>query len=507
MPENASLPVPASSPLPDRVTTDVLLIGAGIMSATLGTLLKSLEPDWSITLLERLDGPAKESSDPWNNAGTGHSALCELNYTPQLPNGDVDVSKAPVVNEQFQLSREFWAHCVDEGLLGDPSSFINPVPHVSFVRGAENVEYLRKRYDKLSANPLFEGLEFIDDRDEFARRLPLMAQGRAADDTVAVSWNDAGTDVDFGALTSAFVDHLARQGAEIRYGHHVKNLTRETDGTWRVKAKDRLHGTTVTINAKFVFVGAGGGALTLLEKSGIPEIKGFAGFPVSGQFMRCLDPAVAERHEAKVYGMAAVGAPPMSVPHLDTRVIGGERSLLFGPFAGWTPKFLKEGSFTDLPLSIRPHNLMPMAAVGVTSWGLIKYLVMELAKGRGKKIEELRVFAPEVDGDDWEIITAGQRVQVVRKKGKAGGSLEFGTTVVNSADGSIAGLLGASPGASTAVSAMLDVLERCFGDRVEGWRPKLTDLVPSYGTSLEENPKLLAELREWTDRSLKLTRP
>ncbi|MFT4298568.1 MAG: malate dehydrogenase (quinone) [Aeromicrobium sp.] len=503
-----NLPAPTASPLPDRVTTDVLLVGAGIMSATLGALLRALEPDWSITLLERLSEPALESSGPWNNAGTGHSALCELNYTPLLPNGDVDISKAPVVNEQFQQSRQFWASCVDAGVLTDPSHFINPVPHVSFVRGGENVEYLRKRYDKLAANPLFSELEFIDDETEFARRLPLMAQGRDAAEDVAVSWTESGTDVDFGALTRQFVKNLAASGADIRYRHHVKNLTRESDGTWRVKVKDRDHGKTVTINAKFVFVGAGGGALTLLERSGISEIKGFAGFPVSGQFMRCLDPSVAEKHEAKVYGMAAVGAPPMSVPHLDTRVIDGERSLLFGPFAGWTPKFLKEGSFTDLPLSVRAHNLLPMAAVGVTSWGLIKYLVLELAKGRNKKIDELRVFAPEVNGDDWEIITAGQRVQVVRKKGKMGGSLEFGTTVVNSADGSIAGLLGASPGASTAVAAMIDVLQRCFADRFQGqaWRGKLAELVPSYGTSLEENPALLAEMRAWTDASLHLAR-
>ncbi|GAA1751742.1 malate dehydrogenase (quinone) [Aeromicrobium alkaliterrae] len=506
MSENANHPVPSASPLPDRVTTDVLLVGAGVMSATLGAMIRALEPDWSITVLERLAHPSLESTGPWNNAGTGHAALCELNYTPKTADGDVDISKAPVVNEQFQLSRQFWSHCVDTGVLGDPASFINPVPHVSFVQGAENVEYLRKRYDKLSANPLFEGLEFIDDRDEFARRLPLMAEGRDESEDVAVSWSDSGTDVDFGSLTSQLVDHLARTGADIRFDHHVKNLSRESDGTWRVTVKDRQSGKNVVISAKFVFVGAGGGAIQLLQRSGIEEIKGFAGFPVSGQFLRCLDEDVAAKHQAKVYGMAAVGAPPMSVPHLDTRVIDGHRSLLFGPYAGWTPKFLKEGSFTDLPSSIRPHNLAPMAAIGVTSWSLIKYLVLELAKTRGGKVDALRVFAPEAEDRDWELITAGQRVQVVRKKGRFGGSLEFGTTVINAADGSIAGLLGASPGASTAVSAMLDVLQRCFPSRFEGWRTQLKDVVPSYGTSLEDNPALLDELRTWTDKSLQLTR-
>lgn len=501
--ESANLPARPQSVAPARITTDVLLVGAGIMSATLGTLIKTLEPDWSITLLERLDGPALESSGPWNNAGTGHAALCELNYTPQVANGSVDIGKAVTVNEQFQLSRQFWAHCVDNGVLHDPTSFINSVPHVSFVHGSDNVGYLRRRYDAMAQNPLFAGMQFIDDRDEFARRLPLMAEGRADDEQVALNWTENGTDVDFGALSAQFVDHLGKQGADIRYGHQVKNLSREKDGSWRVKVKDRRTGETHLIRAKFVFVGAGGGAISLLQRSGIEEVKGFAGFPVSGQFLRCLDPSVAERHEAKVYGMAAVGAPPMSVPHLDTRVIDGERSLLFGPYAGWTPKFLKQGSFTDLPLSVRPHNILPMAGVGVTSWSLIKYLVLEVLKTRKGKTETLRTFAPTAQADDWELITAGQRVQVVRKSGR-GGALEFGTTVINSADGSIAGLLGASPGASTAVAAMLDVLERCFTDRIESWRPQLKELVPSYGVSLAQNPTLLTDLVSWTDQSLGL---
>jgi len=497
------LPVPRRSASPGRVTTDVLLVGAGVMSATLGSLLRTLEPDWSITIVERLDAPAQESSGPWNNAGTGHSALCELNYTPQLPNGEVDVTKAVVVNEQFQLSRQFWAHAVDQGWLTNPSSFINPVPHVSFVQGTQNIDYLQKRYDTLAGHPLFDGLEMIRDRDEFARRLPLMAEGRDTSDPVAVSWTDRGTDVDFGNLTAQFLDGLRRSGADIRYNHHVKSLKRDTDGTWRAVVKNRGEGGTVNISARFVFVGAGGGAIQLLQRSGIEEIKGFAGFPVSGQFIRCLDEAVAQKHHAKVYGMAAVGAPPMSVPHLDTRVIDGRSSLLFGPYAGWTPKFLKEGSFLDLPTSVRRDNLLPMAAIGVTSWSLIKYLVLELAKTRGRKVDDLRVFAPLAEDQDWELITAGQRVQVVRKKGR-GGALEFGTTVVNSADGSIAGLLGASPGASTAVAAMLDVLERCFPSRLDDWKPQLKELVPSYGVSLADNPSLYRDLRDWTDRSLGL---
>lgn len=503
---SANVPDTRTSAAPGKITTDVVLIGAGIMSATLGTFLRELQPDWSITVLERLDRPGLESSEPWNNAGTGHAALCELNYTPQRPDGSVDVSKAITVNEQFQLSRQFWAHAVETGVLSDPSTFINPVPHVSFVRGRENVDYLRNRYDTLAGIPLFEDLEFIHDRDEFARRLPLMAEGRDESEDVAVSWTDHGTDVDFGSLTEQLLGRLGTQGADIRYGQDVRDLTRDTDGTWRVKVKDRERGGFTTISAKFVFIGAGGGAIQLLQASGIPEARGFAGFPVSGQFIRCLDESVAAKHDAKVYGMAAVGAPPMSVPHLDTRVIDGHRSLLFGPYAGWTPKFLKNGKFTDLPFSVRPHNIGPMAAIGVTSWGLIKYLLLELAKTRGRKVEDLRAFAPLAEEADWELITAGQRVQVVRKKGRFGGSLEFGTTVINSADGTVAGLLGASPGASTAVSAMLDVLERCFPEHIDAWRPRLKEIVPSYGVTLANEPGLHADLRDWTDTTLKLAR-
>lgn len=499
-----NLPAPQRSTSPQRITTDVLLIGAGIMSATLGTLLRSLESDWSITVLERLDESAQESSDPWNNAGTGHSALCELNYTPQNPDGSVDISKALKVNEQFQLSRQFWSYEIENGRLSDPSSFINPVPHVSFVHGADRAEYLRKRYEALAPSPLFEGIEYIDDHDEFARRLPLMAEGRRADDKLALNWSSGGTDVDFGSLTGQLLRGLTQDGAEVLYRHEVRNLSKQPDGSWRVKVRDTRANKTFMINAKFVFVGAGGGALPLLQHAGIDEIKGFGGFPVSGQFLKCTSPELAAKHEAKVYGMAAVGAPPMSVPHLDTRVIDGERSLLFGPYAGWTPKFLKEGSLLDLPTSIRPSNLLPMLNVGLTNGSLLKYLITEVLKTRKAKLNSLGEFAPTAaESAEWELITAGQRVQVIRKNG-IGGSLEFGTTVVAAGDGSIAGLLGASPGASTAVAAMLDVLERCFSSQMVAWQPTLKEIIPSYGINLNDNPSLLRELREHSNRVLKL---
>ncbi|WP_460700212.1 malate dehydrogenase (quinone) [Nocardia thraciensis] len=485
--------------------TDVVLIGAGIMSATLGALLRQLQPDWSITMFERLDAAAPESSDPWNNAGTGHSALCELNYSPQQADGSVDVSKAVDINERFQVSRQFWAYAVENGVLGDPSAFINPIPHVSFVHGADNVDYLRKRYEALSRHPLFEGMEYIDAPDEFARRLPLMAKGRDYSDPVALNWTDFGTDIDFGSLTKQLLAYLGASGVEIAFGNAVLDLDKQSDGSWNVRSRNTRTGATRTVNAKFVFVGAGGYALPLLQKSGIKEIKGFAGFPVSGQFLRCTNPELIQQHNAKVYGKAAVGAPPMSVPHLDTRVINGRAGLLFGPYAGWTPKFLKDGKLTDLVKSVRAGNLTPMLGVGVTELGLVKYLVSELLKSPAGKVNTMEEFIPRAEGPDWELITAGQRVQIIRRKG-VGGVLELGTAVIAAGDGSVAGLLGASPGASTCVSAMVDVLQRCFPQEYAGWTPKLKEMVPSLGLKLSENRALYGEVWDWSNKALHLTR-
>ena len=483
--------------------TDVVLIGAGIMSATLGALLRQLQPDWSITAFERLDAAAAESSDPWNNAGTGHSALCELNYTPARPGGGVDITKAINVNEQFQVSRQFWAYAVDNGILSDPKDFINPIPHVSFVHGADDVKYLRARYDALAGHPLFAGMEYSESPELFSERLPLMAAGRDFSDPVALNWTSTGTDVDFGALTKQLINNVAASGGTVFFGHEVTNLSKQSDGSWIVKVRNRRTGESRKVNAKFVFVGAGGGALHLLQKSGISEAKGFGGFPVSGAFLRCTNPDVIAQHSAKVYGKAAVGAPPMSVPHLDTRVIGGKQGLLFGPYAGWSPKFLKQGGVLDLPKSVKPNNIMSMLGVGATELGLVKYLVGELTQSPRDRIVTLSEFAPNAKLEDWELIVAGQRVQVIRRKG-IGGVLEFGTAVVNAGDGTIAGLLGASPGASTAVPAMLDVLERCFPKQWTGWQGKLREMVPSLGTKLSDDQALFDKVWQWSTKSLQL---
>jgi malate dehydrogenase (quinone) len=473
---------------------DVVLVGGGIMSATLGTLLSKLQPDWSIEIYERLGDVAVESSNPWNNAGTGHSALCELNYTPERSDGTIDSSSAVKVNEQFQVSRQFWASLVDDGTLPDPKSFINPTAHMSFVWGADNVEYLRKRHEALAGHPLFPGMEYSEDAAVIRSWAPMVIPGRAKSQPIAATRSLAGTDVEFGALTRTLVSHLTERGAVLNLNTRVTGLKQRKNGLWRVTLRDEIGFTPSEVEARFVFVGAGGYALGLLQKSGIPEIRGFGGFPVSGEFLRTDNPELVAKHSAKVYGKASVGSPPMSVPHLDLRVVDGSPSLMFGPYAGFSPKFLKSGSLFDLFASIRWHNLVPMVAAGLGNLGLVKYLVGQLAASTQTKFAALQEFIPNADPKDWYRITAGQRVQVIKKDAKKGGVLQFGTEVIRSSDGSIAGLLGASPGASTAVPIMIGLIEECFPERVEGWTPALGALIPSYGSSLADDGVLAAKV-------------
>ena len=493
----------ASNAPANKDSVDVLLVGAGVISTTLSVMLQQLQPDWSQLIIERLDVPGAESSDPWNNAGTGHSALCELNLTPAV-NGKIDISKAVGVNSKFQVSRQFWSYLVEEGILGDPSEFINPVPHVSFANGMKQVDYLKARYEALKDHPLFPDMQFSDSEEKFKESVPLMARGRDFNNPVALSWFENGTDINYGALTRQYLDAVTERGVTVRYGNEVKNITR--DGSkWKVETKNLHTGDTSVITANFVFVGAGGMALPLLQKSGIREIKGYGGFPVAGEWLRCTNEELVEQHQAKVYGQASVGAPPMSVPHLDTRVIDGKKGLLFGPFAGWTPKFLKAGRYTDLFKTIRADNLLSYLGVGVQEMGLTKYLVEEVLKDKTAKVEALRDYVPTAKEDDWEVVVAGQRVQVIKPIGAPKfGSLEFGTAMVNSADGTIAGLMGASPGASIAPSAMIEVLERCFGSKMGEWSPKIKEMIPSYGIRLAKDSALFTEQWDRSQKALKL---
>ncbi|MBM7097591.1 malate:quinone oxidoreductase [Bacillus sp. H-16] len=486
--------------------TDVILIGAGVMSATLGSLLKELAPDWEIKVFEKLANAGEESSNQWNNAGTGHAALCELNYTSEKPDGSIDISKAVKVNEQFQISRQFWSYLVNCGLIRQPQDFIMPIPHMSLVQGEENVTFLKKRMEALSDNPLFEEMEYSDDPEKLKEWLPLVMEGRTTNEPIAATKIDTGTDVNFGALTCTLFDHLKSENVEINYNHSVEDLKRSSDGSWEVKVHNNESGNIEHHTAKFVFIGGGGGSLHLLQKTGIPESKQIGGFPVSGLFMVCKNPEVTAMHHAKVYGKAKSGAPPMSVPHLDTRYIDNEKALLFGPFAGFSPKFLKTGSNLDLITSVKPNNVLTMLAAGVKEMALTKFLIQQVLLTNEKRMDELRDFIPNAKSEDWEIVTAGQRVQVIKDTEDGGkGTLQFGTEVVSAADGSIAALLGASPGASTAVHVMLEVLERCFPQHMNEWEPKIKQMIPSYGVSLSDNPEMFREIQASTAEILALS--
>lgn len=490
---------------------DVVLVGAGIMSATLGVLLKELQPNLTIELFEGLDVIAGESSNAWNNAGTGHAALCELNYTPQNADGSVDIAKALDINEQFEVSKQFWTHLIERGLIESADSFIHQVPHLSFVRGEENVEFLRKRHAALTESHLFDDMKLSEDHAEIAEWIPLVMKGRDPSEKIAATRVEHGSDVDFGALTKVLLEHLQKQpGVTLHLRHKVTDIARprklKKSSRWQITVEDMRKGLKRDIDAGFVFLGAGGGALPLLQKSGIPEGKGFGGFPVSGQWLRTDHPELVESHHAKVYGKAAVGAPPMSVPHLDTRVIDGKKSLLFGPYAGFSTKYLKSGSLLDMPLAVRPDNLLPMLAAGRDNIPLTKYLIEQVIQTPEQRLESLREFLPSVNAADWRLEVAGQRVQIIKKNAARGGVLQFGTEVVAAEDGSIAALLGASPGASTAVSIMLQLIQRCFKDRIKTpeWHHRLKKMIPSFGESLARNPDRHREISSHVDEVLGL---
>jgi malate dehydrogenase (quinone) len=489
----------------NETKTDIILIGAGIMSATLGTLLKELVPDWEIKVFEKLDKAGEESSNEWNNAGTGHAALCELNYTVEKPDGTLDISKAIRINEQFQVSMQFWSYLVNQKLIHNPKEFINRLPHMSLVKGEENVEFLKKRFEALSSNPLFKGMEFSDEPEKLMDWIPLIMEERALNEPIAATKIDSGTDVNFGALTRMMFNNLESQNVSVNYKHSVQNLKRTSDGQWQLKVKNLDSGTVERHTAKFVFIGGGGGSLHLLQKTGIPESKKIGGFPVSGLFMVCKNPEVIEQHNAKVYGKAKVGAPPMSVPHLDTRYIENKKSLLFGPFAGFSPRFLKTGSLFDLITSVKPNNVLTMLAAGAKEMSLTKYLIQQVLLSKEKRMNELREFIPNAKSEDWDLVVAGQRVQVIKDTEAGGkGTLQFGTEVVTAEDGTIAALLGASPGASTAVHVMLEVIKRCFPEHIDEWEGKIKEMIPSYGESLMDNPELLSEVHATTAEALGL---
>ncbi|MEQ5221856.1 malate dehydrogenase (quinone) [Providencia alcalifaciens] len=494
-----------TKPIAENV--DIALIGAGIMSATLGTFLKELEPNLTLAVFERLNDCAQESSHPWNNAGTGHAANCEMNYTPPNPDGTVDISKALEVNTEFDLSRQLWSYLVTKGKIKNPREFIHPCPHMSFVSGADNIKFLQQRFRQMSAHHCYQNMEYSDDLKQIDEWAPLVVEGRDPNDKIAVTRVITGADVDYGALTHLLMAQLSEQsGFSLHYKHEVIDVKQTPDGRWNVEVKNLLtHEKTIT-SAKFVFVGAGGRAIELLQKSGIPEGKGYGGFPVSGIWLRCDDEKVAARHHAKVYGKADKGSPPMSVPHLDTRIIGGKRSLLFGPYAGFSSKFLKHGSYLDLFDSIRLNNIEPMLAIAKDDWSLAEYLVGQVLQTSAHQFSMLQKFYPDAQREDWKEVVAGQRVQIIKPDPVKKGVLEFGTELITSADKSFTVLMGASPGASTAAFIALNVLKTCFADQLsaDGWEARLKNIIPTYGIDLKQDAKACLDIRAATAKVLQL---
>lgn len=488
--------------------TDVLLIGGGIMSATLGTWLQELEPNWSITMVEQMESVAEESSNGWNNAGTGHSALMELNYTPQKADGSVSIEKAIDINEAFQISRQFWAHQVTRGVLTQPKSFINTVPHMSFVWGDDNVNFLRARYRALQKSPLFNGMRYSEDHEQIKAWAPLVMEGRDPQQKIAATRTEAGTDVNYGEITRQLINALKkREGFSLQLNTVVRRFRRNADNSWSVTVSDANNSHEKrTIKAKFIFIGAGGAALKLLQQTKIPQAKEYAGFPVGGQFLVCENPEVVNHHLAKVYGQASVGAPPMSVPHIDTRIIDGKRVVLFGPFATFSTRFLKNGSLWDLLASTNKSNILPMLNVGLDNFDLVKYLVSQVLQKDKDRHAALRAYYPMAKKQDWRLWQAGQRVQIIKRDARIGGVLRLGTEVVSDDEGTVAALLGASPGASTAAPIMLELMEKVFKDKMQTaeWQTKIRAVVPTYGSTLTENPHLIEQTLAYTSEVLGL---
>ncbi|HEY3300346.1 MAG TPA: malate dehydrogenase (quinone) [Methylophilaceae bacterium] len=485
---------------------DVLLVGSGIMSTTLGTLLSKLDSSLTIMMIEQLSHVAHESTDGWNNAGTGHAGYCELNYTPQQTNGEVEIKRALSINANFEVSLQLWSYLVEQGALPEPTQFINATPHLSFVWG-DDVAFLRKRHQVLSQHHLFADMEYSEDPQQLAEWMPLVMKQRKVNQPLAATRVKYGTDIDFGSLTRHMVQNLQmKSGFTLLLRHSLTTLKQQANGRWLVKIKDKSTRHIKTIDAGFVFLGAGGAALPLLQKSGIPEGKGYGGFPVSGQWLVCRNPEIVKQHNAKVYGKAAIGAPPMSVPHLDTRIISGQPALLFGPYAGFTTKFLKQGSFMDLIKSVKGNNVKSMYSAAKHNKDLTKYLVGEVFQLNKTRLAVLKKFFPKAKPEDWSLAIAGQRVQIIKNCDEKGGKLEFGTEIVSASDGTLAALLGASPGASTSVQAMVEVIQRCFKDQVnsEAWHQKLKLMIPSYGESLVDDAHLLKTVRDRTLKILKL---
>lgn len=476
---------------PEPKEVDVVLIGAGIMSATVGLMLKELEPQWKMIMYERLHAPGEESSNGFNNAGTGHAGFMEPNYTKEVNNPDgtlktVTTDKVEHVCEQFLSSRQYWDYLVKKGLLPDPDTWIHQTNHIALGIGADQVEFIKKRYEAMKPHPLFSSMEIClpEERAKQLQWAPLIAEGRDPKQPICMTKIAHGTDVDYGALCKAKVASFGKLGGDLRLFTTVTNLKKEKDGKWLVTTKSGTTGRgVIQVRAKFIFVGAGGWALLMLQKAGVAQVKGYMALPVTGDWAVCQNPDVVSKHKVKVYAPGAPGAPPMSMPHLDYRTIGGKEMLLFGPFGSITLKFLRYGSVTDALKALKPGNICPTIGALSRNVSLAVMLLTDVFKSNKGKLMDIRHYYPEADAEDWTLVPAGVRAQIIKKDPKTGkGMLQFGTEVVSNDEGTIVGLLGASPGASTCVTIALDTLTKCFGDKpvFKTWTPKLKTMIPTY---------------------------
>ena len=474
---------------------DAVLVGAGIMSGTLALLLAEVLPDIKILIIEKLNSPGSESTGAFNNAGTGHAANCELNYTPIDEKGNIIIDKALSINRSFENSMSLWASLYAAGKI-DIKKFLKFIPHISFVSGKENISFLKKRYQAMANNPEFKDMEFTSSFGQISSWASLITKDRNPLNEIAATRVERGTDINFEALTKEYLSFVSKnKNVELRYKTELKDLKKIDQKQWELELS--LNGRKISVRTAFVFLGAGGKTINYLQKSKIPEANNYGGFPVSGKWLICEEKSLTEKHNAKVYGKADIGSPPMSVPHLDTRWIDGKRLLLFGPFAGFTTKFLKQGSYFDLFNSIKKNNIFSMLDVGFKNNDLINYLISQSLKNHNSRVDNLKNMMPSADPSNWYLKNAGQRVQIIKKTNK-GGSLKFGTEIVTSSDGSLSALLGASPGASTAVSIMVKVLTRSclfLNDKIN-LQKKINDLIYQSQLTYESDKDFLINIKK-----------
>lgn len=478
---------------------NVVIIGAGIMGTTFATLAKELAPELDITILERLDKAGAGNSWAFNNAGTGHEANCELNYTP-VDGEVISVEKALKIHAQFNVAKQFWAYLLKKGAIKNPTSFINPTRHCTLV-SESSIEELKLRFNEMSAHHFFEGMRYSDDFDEIKSWIPYTMEGRPRHEKMAATIVETGTDVNFGALTEQMAGYATSQlGVKIEYGVHVQRVHRSPAGSWLLET--RQNGNAVQHRADVLFVGAGGGAFPILKKSHLPFARRFTGFPVGGRFLQAeITEEQASQYRAKTYGKAEVGAPPMSVPHLDLRVAEGKHYLLFGPFASFKPVLEKGRGFLDYLSSMRLHDIPGLLNVAVEHFPLVKYLVSETFKGEKSMLDSLEKFAPGLSSRfNWQPVEAGQRVQIIKD-----GDLQMGTEIIVSTDKTYGTILGASPGASVSPEVMLRALEQlvpslCAG---ESAKEKLKEMFPEDKLeALINNPDHYREIRDTVNQTL-----